>query len=464
MMLSRWLLSRRTKRKRTLASSATDACRIEMLEPRTCMANDLTASNLFVPLATPGYDEPFHQPTLAPSNAVPDFSVSDCCGTASSAVDTGLTGPYSVSPYAGDYSIDFSVRSWRLDDEICLIPPTVEVFSLEIELCIDPSVGPRPSPGLASLAYGDRSIDDSFRYAGSFLSSAYTQDLLDAPSLNADFGNARAKIADVPQRVGDDGEGEVPPTNSDTAIEPTAPVMVATKTSKHGEVVERHATTRKASFVAAIDDIHGSKTDAVSGLKVADSDKAIARESDDESAAALKRLGWSELLASKALRATSANDESPQDPECDAESELDDACSRPLLAALPGMNAKDDFAFEFPADADPTDARSIDMAQPATAVELLPVSLHPRLPVSTVSASIASDASDGTVPAVTVSEAAAWPLGILLQNKEDETQVPASESSRPSRYWYLAAIPAFFALPRRVRERTPSVPRLKPTR
>ena len=125
------------------------------------------------------------------------------------------------------------------------------------------------------------------------------------------------------------------------------------------------------------------------------------------------------------------------------------------MAALPGLVATSEVVFEYPAETIKAYTRHGESGRPTNNAEKLPTSHHQPLPVRTL-----SESSDAMMPDVTVTEAAALPLGVLL-SAEEKDETPATTSSRSSRYWYLAAIPAFLALPRRVRDRLPTMPRLK---
>ncbi len=68
-MLSRWFSSRRIKRKRRMVAPARNAFRLELLEQRTCMANDLDVSPIsFMVLSTPIYSQSTNPPVLATSH------------------------------------------------------------------------------------------------------------------------------------------------------------------------------------------------------------------------------------------------------------------------------------------------------------------------------------------------------------------------------------------------------------
>ena len=60
---------------------------------------------------------------------------------------SAISSSYSANNSStGGFAVSYSMSGLRLDEVICLIEPTYETFTYDIELCIDPSVGPRPEP------------------------------------------------------------------------------------------------------------------------------------------------------------------------------------------------------------------------------------------------------------------------------------------------------------------------------
>ena len=451
MMLRRWFLSSRARRKRSLAASAMHAVRFETLEQRTCMANDLDASPLrYMPL--------------------------DIAASYPSNRQVAIFSSYSVNNSStGSFAVGYSMTGLSLDEVICLIEPTYETFAYDIELCIDPSVGPRPEPGArGKLLFAAERLAADVVY---FDSLAPTQlpmfnsvgDSLRDDSWNFDAGQSagtfRPKLVDVPQTIVVDtegeGEAENPPSITTMQKAPDSSMVLTARTAKYSEATEHKSAVREANFVAAIDWIRGSKSDELISFQATDSDEAATDQLNSQAdgqakvtakqPASMERYGWTGLLASRGSnRAYSAM-------TLDNETELatDQNELRPLTAALPGLVATSEVVFEYPADTIKAYTKHGEPGRPTNNAETLPASNHQLLPVKTQ-----GESSDAAMASVTVTEAAALPLGVFL-SAEEKTETPAAVSSRSSRYWYLAAIPAFLALPRRVRDRLPSMPRLK---
>lgn len=440
MMLNRCLPLRRANRKRTIARAVLSSFRFEMLEPRTCMANDLDISSLStMPLSTAGYDLPYQQPAIARSYVADSYNA-----------------------YSG------SISRQQIEEVICLVPPTSELFSLKSELCIDASVGPRQTSVDSLLlsensgAYAGAGLRSPVTYRADFSVLQWKLYAPDSASYNAlddSLDSARPKIVDVPQVVvGEtEGEGDDPPTITTQANEPESPVVFIAKAPKHVEVVEQHSPVRKASFIAAVDWIHGSRSNALVSLKEQASEELVTQVSGHETADSTKQVvasqrnGWLGLLEFKAVQPI-RTDPNAQDA---SDSEVDDLAVRPMIAALPGLDAQADGVSELPDDAIQAAAGTNNSARPGDVIQRTVAVTRKQLAVRTL-----DEATEALPSAAAIVEAGAWPPGVWLSSEEN-SQSPSVDSWRTTRYWYLAAIPAFFALPRRVRDRLPSVPRLK---
>ena len=69
---------------------------------------------------------------------------------------------------------------------------------------------------------------------------------------------------------------------------PDSPAVLTAKTAKHGEAIEHQSAARKASFVAAIDWVHGSKTDELISFQATGSDEAISDQLNSQASGQAK--------------------------------------------------------------------------------------------------------------------------------------------------------------------------------
>lgn len=418
-MISRWLLPEHSKRKRRRRSKILTGFRIETLERRYCMANDFDVSPI-----------PIH-----PN----DVSLTAVVFANSSMVDRRQT----------------SVPN-------CEVPVSFAIDIQDSEYCFDNFVGARYV---------------AFRLAPGNAFQSVTLDLV-APQNNFNDAPQAAAVDGVFGASGADAlRPNLPGIQQMTVAEGEGPAHLVL-TTPHGEAAISHVVQPSigkntfgatgsgaltAGFVTSID----RSASATSSGDVSDSPGNYSPGNDslsNDSPGSVAEASWSGAGPRQEGKQVSLIEQSARQSSWTGlvaeralpfglDASLSEYETRPHLTIVPGRQLNETTRSDAMTDVPGRHTRLVNARKTESPRTFDAAITPPGIPV--IVANTNTDSSDMVGETV---------IALLVEDGLDTKDKSPSASTPPSRYWFLAAIPFFFAIPRRVKPLQPRRPGLQPGR